>query len=543
MQLIHTLLFGVMCCALLGQSSHIAIVEKGQRMRTISVPDKASYHDSLRNAVLNEQLRGYLMYRVDSSATLEDTLFLYAFRGPLFTTAAQQLSDRARKDDLLPVSADRIRAIAQKNIETFENNGFPFAEARLSAQLLGDTLIDFEVTVNRGSYVTFDSLAIKSDRPYSTTYLQQYLSIRPGRPYSERTLRRIPRLLDDLSFTRSKQPPQVIFNEDQADVYLYLEDVRANQFDGIVGFQPDVETGRPVLTGDLSMELHNAFRRGEQVEFQWRRLQEQTQSLRIQTALPYLVNTRLGIWAGADLYRRDSTFTTSELDFAVGYLLGADRYFRTFIERWRSNALRPDLIAIDNVSIQRYGLASQAYRFDYRLNPMKGYLIHTEVSAGIKDLTVNQEEPVTTRHNQYTGTLRAALWIPLAGRLSVIAQANAGFKADSTLRLNEFYRIGGLNTLRGFDEESIFARNYAIGTLELKYLLDRASAVFLFVDQGYYDRTDDGYFSDTPTGFGLGALIGTDNSTFRIYYALGREQNNPILVRNGKVHFGFINRF
>lgn len=540
-QLIHMLLFTLLAHHVQGQV--ITVMEQGELARSIIAPDSTSLNDSLRTIVFDEQLRGYLSYRRDSIITVGDTLIFYAHRGPLFATAARQLSSRARKDAQLPASASSIKAIALKHIESFENSGYPFAEARLTAQVVNDSIIDFDIEVLPGGYVTFDSLAIQSKRPFNRTYMEQYLSIRPGRPYSERTLKRIPRLIEDLPFVRSKQPPQVIFNQDQADVYLSLEDVRANQFDGIVGFQPDVETGRPVLTGDLSMELHNAFRRGEQIEFQWRRLQEQTQSLRIQTALPYLVNTRLGVWAGADLYRRDSTFTISELDFAVGYLLGADRYLRTFIEQWSSNALRPGLTSIDNVSIRRYGLATQAYRFDYRLNPMKGYSLHTEISAGMKDLVLGDDDPVTTRHNQYSGTLRASLWVPLAGRLSAVVRANAGFKADSTLRFNEFYRIGGLNSLRGFDEESIFARNYAIGTLELKYLLDRSSAVFLFIDQGYYDRTDEGFFSDNPTGFGLGALIGTDNSTFRIYYALGREQNNPILVRNGKVHFGFINRF
>lgn len=525
------------------QGQVIRVFEENEHVRTLEAPDSASFNDSLRTLVFNEQLKGYLRYRNDSSVVRDDTLHIYAWRGPLFATAARQLSNRARKNAQLPVSGASVRAIALKHIEAFENNGYPFAEARLTATLVSDSIIDFDVEVVPGTYVTFDSLAIQSERPYSLKYMEQYLSIRPGRPYSERTLKRIPRLIDELPFTRSKQPPQVIFNKDGADVYLTLDDVRANQFDGIVGFQPDVETGRPVLTGDLSMDLHNAFRRGEHIEFQWRRLQEQTQSLRIETALPYLLNTRLGVWAGADLYRRDSTFTIAELDLAVGYLLGADRYLRTFVERWRSNALRPGLTAIDNIAIQRYGLAAQAYRYDYRMNPMKGYHLKTEVSAGIKDLTTGDEAPETSRHNQYAGTLRGAVWLPLAGRFSAVVRANAGFKADSTLRFNEFFRIGGLNTLRGFDEESIFARNFAIGTIELKYLLDRSSAVFLFIDQGYYDRTDDGFFSDNPTGFGLGALVGTENSTFRIYYALGREQNNPILVRNGKVHFGFINRF
>jgi outer membrane protein assembly factor BamA len=453
------------------------------------------------------------------------------------------VQSRGRRGEALPVSDGNIRAAARQAIEPFENNGYPFAQAILAAELLNDSTVNFAITIDPGKLITYDSLIIRSKNPFNRNYFSQYLYIKSGRTYSERNLRRIPRLVNDLAFVKLQRMPEVIFSEGRADVYLFLEDQRANRFDGIVGFQPDVETGRPVLTGDLSLALENALRRGEQIEFQWRRLQEQTQNLKLSGSLPYLVNTRLGVWGGVELYRRDSTFTTSDLDIAVGYLLGADRYLRTFAERWSSNALRQGLTSIDNVAIRRYGLAWQFFQNDNRINPMRGYFRTAEVGAGQKELTTVTDEPETSRHAQYSGTLRGSFWIPVAGRFSVIARVNGGFKADSTLRLNEFYRIGGLNTLRGFDEEAIFARNFAIGTLEVKYLLDRTSAFFLFYDQGWYDRTDAGYFSDTPSGFGVGALIGTENSTFRIYYALGREQNNPILVRNGKVHFGFINRF
>ncbi len=524
----------------------VLIMDEGDlQSSTIVFESHEDLNDSLKVIAVSRQLQGYLQYQSDSLLVKGDSVYLFATPGPQYTLHTREYAPRARKGDFTILSDEAIRAVARRNLEPFENNGYPFATARLRPKLLGDTLISFEIETDPGRLVTWDSLAIDSKRPFNRTYLEQYLGIRPGRPYSEKTLRRIPSLINDLNFAKLTAPPQVIFRENKADLYIYLDDVRANQFDGIVGFQPDIETGRPVFTGDISLSLENALRRGEHIDFQWRRLQELTQNLKLSGSLPYLLHTRLGVWGGVELYRRDSTFTTSELDLAVGYLLGADRYLRTFIERWSSNALRPNVPNIDNISIRRYGLAWQSYRYDLRMNPMKGFSLTTEVAAGIKDLTEasDAEEPEISRHNQYSGSWRASAWIPLSSRFSVVLRTNGGFKADSTLRLSEYFRIGGLNTLRGFDEEAIFARNYAVGTVELKYLLDRTSAFFAFFDQGWYDRAFDGYFSDMPFGFGVGALVGTENSTFRIYYALGSEQNNPVLVRNGKVHFGFINRF
>ena len=41
-------------------------------------------------------------------------------------------------------------------------------------------------------------------------------------------------------------------------------------------------------------------------------------------------------------------------------------------------------------------------------------------------------------------------------------------------------------------------------------------------------------------GFGLAMHIGMENGKFSLSYALGRQNDNPILVRNAKFHFGYI---
>jgi len=48
---------------------------------------------------------------------------------------------------------------------------------------------------------------------------------------------------------------------------------------------------------------------------------------------------------------------------------------------------------------------------------------------------------------------------------------------------------------------------------------------------------------DHPFGFGAGFSFGTNIGIFSISYALGQQLNNPILMRNGKVHFGYIAYF
>jgi outer membrane protein assembly factor BamA len=79
--------------------------------------------------------------------------------------------------------------------------------------------------------------------------------------------------------------------------------------------------------------------------------------------------------------------------------------------------------------------------------------------------------------------------------------------------------------------------------VEYRFLLDQNSRAFLFFDQSFYERNSSGYAQDHPFGFGAGFSFGTPIGIFSIQYALGSQQNNPILIKNGKIHFGYIAYF
>lgn len=515
----------------------VLVVSQADSLYHVQLNDSLHWRTALEQLTRDAARKGYFTSSAEVTRTAGDTLFVKFETGqPFFFEAF----DHAR---ILPADSLLLVQEKQKLLEQYENNGYPFAVAHLTTYLKNDSILAFRPAIEKGPRIVFDSLVIRSEKPFSEAYFQQYLQLIPGRIYDESKLKRSNQRLRQLPFARSQQAPRVLFREGSASVYLYLEDRPANQFDGVIGFQPDAATGRIVLTGDVDLNLHNALRRGEQLSLRWRRLQESTQSLAAAASLPYLLQTRWGLWGEIDIYRRDSTFSTTELEASAGYLLGSDRFLRAFAERWTSNALSENVQDIDDVSITRYGVKFKQFSLDNIANPSKGYFINAEASAGFKALTTGNENPVTTNHDQFELKLQTNYYLPVSGRFGLGFRADAGTKIDTTLRLNEHYRIGGLNSLRGFDEESIFASSFAIGTVEVRYILDRSSAVFIFYDQGWYERLGEGFQTDTPYGFGAGALIGTANGAFRLVYALGRQQNNPILLRNGKIHFGFVNRF
>jgi hemolysin activation/secretion protein len=134
-------------------------------------------------------------------------------------------------------------------------------------------------------------------------------------------------------------------------------------------------------------------------------------------------------------------------------------------------------------------------------------------------------------------------FIPLTRR-NVIRIANkTDFYYATQIFQNEVFRFGGQNSLRGFNEEELYATVRSVLSVEYRFLLDRNSHVFAFFDQGFYENSATSYYNDHPYGFGLGFSFGTNLGIFSISYALGKQFDNPILMRNGKIHFGYIAYF
>src|SRR5690606_28070087 len=109
-----------------------------------------------------------------------------------------------------------------------------------------------------------------------------------------------------------------------------------------------------------------------------------------------------------------------------------------------------------------------------------------------------------------------------------------GWMVNDDLYRNELFRMGGLKSLRGMDEASTFCSAFAIGTVEYRFLFEENSNFFLFVDQAWWeDASSDEGLGDTPLGFGVGTTFETKAGLFSLTYALGRQFDNPILLRGG----------
>ncbi len=461
--------------------------------------------------------------------------------------------------DQRPIYYKRVGRLMERILKYCENNGHPFASVKMDSIQINGNTISGKLNLEKNKLYEIDSVIIKGDAKVKEAYIYNYLDIKPGDVYNESLIRKIRVRLQELPFVTESKPAQAAFFEDKVKLYLYLDNKKASQFDGILGVLPDNVTGRVVITGDLKLKLQNSFGRGELIDINWRKLQPRTQDLKAQFVYPFLFSTPFGVDLKLELYKRDTLFLNLNRLAGVQFLLSGNNYIKAFYEarstsllsttQYQNTANILTLPFID-VTTNLYGLGYNLEKLDYRFNPRRGFAMNATGRAGNKRIKRNGGIPseayegIQLRSLQASGELLFDYFIPIPRRSTINLGVNSAYLWNEQLFDNELYRIGGLRTLRGFDEESIDANLFTILTAEYRYLLEQNSYLSAFYDWAYYEKvTAADRVIDRPFGFGAGINFETPIGIFSLSYAVGKQFNNPIQFRAAKIHFGFVNRF
>lgn len=441
----------------------------------------------------------------------------------------------------------------------YENHGYPFAKIKLDSIKINGNIISASLNIDKKSVETIDSIVIHGTLKLSQQYLYGYLGIKPGDLYDESKITAISSRIKALPFLTETKPMQVVFIKDKAKILLYLSKRNADQFNGIIGVLPN-STGNVTITGDLSLQLQNAFHRADEIGFHWQHLQPLTENLTVNFSYPYLFQTPIGIDENFKLFKQDTTYLQLDNKFGLKYLFIGGNYLEVYYESIVTNLLSTAVLQnltsppppYTDGTTDLYGIEYKVRKLDYIYNPRRGYDILGSVAVGQNTIrensAVNPEiyEGLSLNSVEYRGTLIADYYIPVAARAAIKFAANGGYIQNPSLLLNNLYRIGGLEILRGFNEQSLYVSQYAVGTIELHYLLEQNSFLFLFYDQGWCRETLPSYiqyFDNTPSGFGAGMDFQTKAGIFSLSYALGEGIGNPLNFSTGKINFGIVNYF
>ncbi len=417
-----------------------------------------------------------------------------------------------------------------------EENGYPFAQSELKELKLQEDTLEAVLHVDPGPYITIDSLVIKGYTKFSPNVLRYFLNFKKGMPYRESYIKELPELIGQVEYLGFTAAPALAFTEEKSTLFLYMKEEKSNQVDGVIGLNTTPE-GETTLNGEFQLRLLNVFKTGEEIKLRWRSPDESVQSLNAGLVLPFVFKTPFWLAGSFNIFRQDSSFVNTDAEGLVKYYLGGGSLVSGGIGYKASNTLQNTLSGFGNFTTTQYKLGLELFKTDRVLIPRRGYQINAFGFTASRD----NRETVST---QYGWQLLLSKYSLFAKRHVFLTRLNSESLFGEGLFTNELYRIGGLKSLRGFNEQQIFTSSYAIATLEYRYMLNSFDYITAFSDVAFAENTANNlYSSNVYMGIGAGLSFRTNAGIFSLFYALGRDRQNGFDFRTSKIHFGYISRF
>lgn len=441
--------------------------------------------------------------------------------------------------DFVALRPGELKLLLSKILNYYLNNGFPFAEVGFQNAELDDDQLTCEIEINPGKLFRWTAINLKGNVDISIRSLQTITGVIIDEPFSEEILNLVDKRLEQTIYFKKAKASEILFTEDGVELFVYLESQKVSSVQGAVGLQPNPITQRVGLTGDIQVKLLNAFNKGENIDLNWRSIQPQTQALNLKFVYPYLFQTPFGIDARFNLFKRDSSFLDVKTNLGIQYQLADGSLLKAFYQLSSSDLLygasNSIFSKLSKVRSNAYGLSFFRRKLDYIPNPLKGSSLLVEAAVGSRKTILDSVK------NSLMGriNLQYQHYIQLYGRNVLKLAANFESYYAPEVFQNELYRFGGINSFRGFNEEELFASAKLITTMEYRFIVDRNSNAFLFYDQAFYENNALNYLKDHPFGIGAGFSFGTKLGIFTISYALGKQLNNNLDFRSGKIHFGY----
>ncbi len=516
------------------------------------------YVDSIENSFQNE---GYLEVFVMEEEIAKDSLRVSFVLGEKYfwESISQGNVPSEFSKDIDPLTQEYASASRwmQNMIKEAENNGFPFAQIKLdSIQRKGNEL-SAVFNYDSGPLILWDSVKVAGDTKTQEKYIQNITGIRPGMPFSQKQLDDANQVLSRSPYFVQMQSPEIDFQIKKAQPTFTLRDRNTNVLDGIIGLLPNAnEPGKMLITGQLDLELYHLGGQGRDVAVHWQRLNVQTQSLDISAKESFLFNSPLDVSVGFNLLKQDSTFLNRYLSLDFGYHLTMDSYLRFFTRRQSSNVLSTepygDVTELPDVADYRwnqFGLGWNWDKLDSPYFPRRGFLIRSEFALGNKRILENTGFPPEVYVNldlnspQYLGKAEIEKHIFIRPSWGIWLKGSGGFTQNENLLLNDLFRLGGLKSIRGFNENYFFARSFGYINVEQRLFFGENSFLMVFADFGILENP---YFApsiDKPISFGAGINLDTGSGVFRFIYGVGKSNLQPLQFSYSRIHFGYLARF
>ena len=414
---------------------------------------------------------------------------------------------------------------------------YPFASVALkNISPIGTSMLSADLAVLTKEPRQLHAVEIKGYEKFPRPFIKNYLGIKTNTPFDLKTIQSKTQTLNQLNFTNQLRPAEVLFTQDSTRVYLYLEKTKSNRFDGFLGFGSDETTGSLELNGYLNLNLVNNLNFGETFRLNYRSDENDLKTFNTQLTLPCLFKTPLGSELELNIFKKDTTFTTAEQAANLFYQINPKQKVFLGYRSSQSNALNLE----DTNDLIDYKTSSYEIKYTYQKRTTQNLLFPIKSALEIR-LSIANRKTISTQTKQSLLLVKGSKRINLNSKNSLYMRFHAQAIESETFLLNELIRFGGINSIRGFEENSINASRLGVLASEYRYQLSPTLYIHSIIDAAYFEAPS--LSNQKLYGFGFGFGLLTDAGLLKFNLANGKTERQNFKFSESKVHLSITARF
>ena len=428
-----------------------------------------------------------------------------------------------------------IESFTKEITEILSKKGYPFAKVGfINYKLINPSTIKLEMEIKYGSKRNIDKVIVKGYENFPKNFINNIF--KPGKNKSLDVDKAFiqAKKMDKTRFSRNIKDPEILFTKDSSALYLYVEKIRRNTFDGFISFDTDENSGKINIEGYAKINLINTFNGGEKIKFDFRSQKNQDRSLNSDIYIPFVFGSPINLNYGLNLVKKDSSYTSNKNFIDIDMIFGNIRAGLGF-ETIKSTS-EEEIENLENFNSKLINVFTELITLDDSDQLIPDFFnISLRFGSGMKDQLGDK-----TNFSKYTAKLYRKF--NLSSKFKLQASITRKKINSKYLVINELFRFGGFNSIRGFDENSIFADEYNLLNTSLNYYLNNNVYIYALFDLANYSDKILNLNEDIYSG-GFGFSSKTENGIISINYSKGNIWGNSFNLKNAKINVILITFF
>ncbi|MGV9004246.1 hypothetical protein [Flavobacterium sp.] len=440
------------------------------------------------------------------------------------------------KSDTIKISFEETENFIKNISKKLENKGYSMAKTVLKTIRKSDNILYCELKIESGQKRYLNDIVFNGYEKFPVNHKKNLIRLFKNKTFNQENLENLYTNINNFRFINQTKYPEILFKKDSTIAYAYLEKSKSNTFDGIIGFSNN-EQQKIVFNGYLDLLLNNILNSGERLSLFWKSDGQEQRTFAVNFDLPYLFNSPIGLKTELHIFKQDSTFQNTKTSLDLGYFFNYNTRLYLGYESKESS----DIQNTNSFSISDFKNKFYTSTFEYIDLNREDFLFPEKINLRIKIGTGNRTSKFQKNSQLFT-SVNTSYNLYLNNRNSINLKLESFYLKSDEYIINEIYRFGGINSIRGFKENSLQASFLSSFQTEYRYRLASNLYIHSIIDYAYYE---DKSISSTNTlygaGFGFGII--TKNGLINIIYANGSTKEQSIKLSNSIIHLSLKTNF